>query len=593
VLGHSGGPERFRREAELSRRLDHPNVVRVLDAGIDGPILFTAFELLEGQTLEDLIATGPTPIREVCDLALEILAGLEEAHRLGIVHRDLKPANLFREYRQGQPGRVKLLDFGVAKSTNPNTVAGLTREGIALGTPAYMAPEQLAGMPASPPADLFALDLVLAELCMGAPVYPDSASALDLLRERLSGGRPPIPAWVTSSPLGPVLLAATTPDPAARTASAAAMRDAIAQVRANLPAPTAPTPRTRPPRITILGTAPTDAVPVRATGAQPMVAPVAHASAPSPPLGPSPHAASVGYAAPMHAGPAGSHAATPAYPVAPPMAALRPGPSAVAATPHRRFAPWGIGLGVVAVLGLVGAGLVLRSENGSDAAETGEEDTKQPASSAEPKPTSSAAQVGSSSVATSAMALAAPATAPERFEAMPLAVGQWVRMKTVKGGATTLVEYRIVGKRGESWVMEQDAETNGIKSTVELVLRFGDRTRVDGVSLESGRVKAAGRVMALPTTGAGAALAELQRSLRIPPIDGSAREDVTVEAGRFEGCWVRDVDETVFGEKVKQRTFAHASVPINALVLSEGTVDGKPSRTELIAFGTTGAKATF
>ncbi len=235
VLELTGGNERFRREAELSRRLAHPNIVRVLDAGVDGGLLFTAFELLEGYSLQDEMArAGPMPAARAAMIVAEVLAGLEEAHRVGIIHRDIKPANLFLALSpRGQ--EVKILDFGVAKSTNPNTVAGLTRDGIALGTPAYMAPEQLAGHPASPATDLFALGIVTAELLMGRFVYGPDVSAIHILNERIGGGRVLLPQSVVEGALGPIVLRATSPHAAQRFQSAAEMRAMILSALSAMP----------------------------------------------------------------------------------------------------------------------------------------------------------------------------------------------------------------------------------------------------------------------------------------------------------------------------------------------------------------------
>jgi serine/threonine protein kinase len=271
VLEHTGGTDRFRREADLSRRLTHPNIVRVLDAGVDGSLLYTAFELLLGRAVEEEMERGgPMPVRRAAFILSEVLAGLGEAHRVGIIHRDIKPANLFLATSLSGPEQVKVLDFGVAKSTNPNTAAGLTRDGMALGTPAYMAPEQLAGNPLTAATDLFALGLVAAELLLGRFVYGPEVSALQILNERLSGRRPPIPTSVLDGPLGAIIARATAPDPTQRMQSAAEMRTAVLAVHASLPTdgPQSGTiPLAKSPAF-----APTMEAPLRRPGANPLLA---------------------------------------------------------------------------------------------------------------------------------------------------------------------------------------------------------------------------------------------------------------------------------------------------------------------------------
>jgi hypothetical protein len=140
----------------------------------------------------------------------------------------------------GSELRVKVLDFGIAKSINPGTVTGLTRDGTVLGTPAYMAPEQIAGMEIGPRADLYALGIVIAELLHGGSLYPADATPVDILRPRLLGEPLPLSAEVAASPLAPILLRATAHSPDARYASAAEMRAALTAELARLPAPITP-----------------------------------------------------------------------------------------------------------------------------------------------------------------------------------------------------------------------------------------------------------------------------------------------------------------------------------------------------------------
>jgi serine/threonine protein kinase len=223
VLAEAGGIPRFSREADLASRLTHPSVVRVLDAGSDPRgLLFIAFELLDGRSLDRvLLEEGPLAPRRAVAITIDLLAGLDDAHRAGVIHRDIKPGNVFlvRATRGGGGEGVteavsgetlKILDFGVAKSQRPNTMA-LTREGTAMGTPLYMAPEQITGQALGPYSDVFAVGLVLAEALLGQSPWGPAPSAVAVVAERIEGKPMPMPPELLSSPLGPILQRATAP----------------------------------------------------------------------------------------------------------------------------------------------------------------------------------------------------------------------------------------------------------------------------------------------------------------------------------------------------------------------------------------------
>ena len=129
---------RFRQEVEHARGLDHPNILRVHDVGVDGDRHFLTTELLVGMDLKRRLL-GPRPaLAESLRWLTHAAAALEHAHARGVLHRDVKPGNLFLT----KPGILKLMDFGLAKSSH---VAGVTAQGAVLGTPEYMAPEQISG----------------------------------------------------------------------------------------------------------------------------------------------------------------------------------------------------------------------------------------------------------------------------------------------------------------------------------------------------------------------------------------------------------------------------------------------------------------
>ncbi len=158
---------RFEREARVAARLTHPNVVGVYDAGSEGDSLFLVMELVEGETLAHRLASGrfPSPA-EAFEIAAQAADALATAHASGVIHRDIKPANLLL----GRDGRVKVSDFGVAKAVGERTE--LTRTGMMVGSPAYMAPEQVKGMPLDGRSDLFSLGVVLFEMLCGRKPFP-------------------------------------------------------------------------------------------------------------------------------------------------------------------------------------------------------------------------------------------------------------------------------------------------------------------------------------------------------------------------------------------------------------------------------------
>ncbi len=176
--------QRFVREAKIASTLAHPNTVQIIEFGklADGGA-YIAMELVPGGTLLEVIENGPLPTRRLVGIGTQLCDALEAAHRLDIVHRDLKPENIMIA-RDGSD-RVKVLDFGIARMLGDASLK-VTTTGMAAGTPHYMAPEVLVhAVDPSPPQDMYALGVILAELSLGETLFAGVTSLQMLLTEKL------------------------------------------------------------------------------------------------------------------------------------------------------------------------------------------------------------------------------------------------------------------------------------------------------------------------------------------------------------------------------------------------------------------------
>jgi dienelactone hydrolase len=238
--------ERFRREARAASALNHPNICTIYEIGEVGGRYFLAMELLEGQTLRERIGGKALELDELLDFSVQIAEGLDAAHSQGIIHRDIKPGNIFVTRR----GHIKILDFGLAKlthdyyrlpdggggSTLPTVVDAshdfLTSPGAAVGTIAYMSPEQTRGDPLDARTDLFSFGTVLYEMASGQRPFDGQTSAavsdsiLHASPSPLSSANPRV-----SSDLDRIIRKALEKAPKKRFASAADMREKLQSLR--------------------------------------------------------------------------------------------------------------------------------------------------------------------------------------------------------------------------------------------------------------------------------------------------------------------------------------------------------------------------
>ena len=222
---------RFWREARAAASVNHPNVCQLYDIGEHGGELFIAMELLEGQALSERLRRGPLSVSEAVPIGLGMLAALTALHARGIVHRDLKPSNVFLTAHG-----VKLLDFGLARPSDPQlarslgSVTDLTRTGMLIGTPGYMAPEQLTGEGLDARTDLFAAGAILFEMLAGRPAFAGH-SFVEALHATLHEHPPALVGSPAVAAADRVIRRALAKRPADRPASAEVMAEELRAVR--------------------------------------------------------------------------------------------------------------------------------------------------------------------------------------------------------------------------------------------------------------------------------------------------------------------------------------------------------------------------
>ncbi|HEU4538766.1 MAG TPA: serine/threonine-protein kinase, partial [Polyangiaceae bacterium] len=229
LIGHEDPSRRLELEARLLRRLHHPNLVDVHEAGVSEGRGFYVMELLAGHTLRDEMRRGPLEPGRACAIVRQLLSALGAAHAIGLVHRDVKPENIFVT----RHGIVKLLDFGVAKVLYalPHAGAMRTDPDTLVGTPLYMAPEYVDGQTPSALCDVYSAGVVLWEALSGRHPFPQK-NEIELLRAIAYGGVTPLERVGLGHLAAPLRLAvrrATALHPGERYPSAGAFADALAE----------------------------------------------------------------------------------------------------------------------------------------------------------------------------------------------------------------------------------------------------------------------------------------------------------------------------------------------------------------------------
>jgi len=232
---------RFMREAKALSTLRHPNIVDIQTFGMSDALPYMAMEYLDGQSLEALLASSDPPepleLKAAFDIMTQVLQALAYAHNLGVVHRDLKPDNVVLVGGEGGRRTVKLLDYGLAKflspSDDPVSGAMLTLTGMVMGTPLYMAPEQVKGKTVDVRVDVYAAGCMLFEMLSGRPPFTGDSHA-EIYRAHLEAAVPRLPYFgrehLAVPGLQPLLERALAKRPEARFAHAGHMLDALLEV---------------------------------------------------------------------------------------------------------------------------------------------------------------------------------------------------------------------------------------------------------------------------------------------------------------------------------------------------------------------------
>ncbi|MCA3014146.1 MAG: protein kinase [Myxococcaceae bacterium] len=247
--------QRFLVEAALTAKLGHPNTVRIFDYGCspDG-IFYLAMEFLEGEPLDRVLAKGPLGWRRVLSMGQQVARALREAHELGVVHRDLKPANIMVLSADDDADHVKVLDFGLVKSfVEGQELEGraITQQGMLMGSPPYMAPEQGDRNRADPRSDVYSLGCILFECLTGKPPFSGS-SPLEIILKHVNEPVPPVVTPPNFEPIpdgmSAIVARCLQKSPMDRFQSMDEVLQAMSELAVPVATPPTDTPATLPPQ---------------------------------------------------------------------------------------------------------------------------------------------------------------------------------------------------------------------------------------------------------------------------------------------------------------------------------------------------------
>jgi Tol biopolymer transport system component len=235
LVGTPDRRARFENEGRVMASLSHANLVQVFDVGEHEGVPYLVQEFVEGETLEDVLLSGPVAAPKAARWIAQAAEGLISAHEAGILHRDIKPSNLM----VGRDGRIRVLDFGLAKVQSPpedrrRSQPSLTTEGLVVGTAQYMSPEQASGKKVDARSDIFSLGIVFYELLAGKAPF-EGETAVDVMYAILHLGHPPIPGFGSGVVRGFAVVVdrALAKDPAPRFPSMREMAAAVEEVLAD------------------------------------------------------------------------------------------------------------------------------------------------------------------------------------------------------------------------------------------------------------------------------------------------------------------------------------------------------------------------
>lgn len=238
LLSNAKSIERFMRECKVTAKLNHPNIVTVYDVGlINDKAPYLVMEYIKGESLADRIQRqGALSFKSVANIVIQICRGLQEAHNYGIIHRDLKPDNILLQDKSDRPDWVKIVDFGISHFAKGGGQR-LTKTGRMVGTPEYIAPEQLKDKPVDNRTDLYAIGIIMYEMLTGkVPFEGESAEAI-LMKHLLEEPTPMVqhkPEFKDGTPFDDIIMRLLKKDPDERFQTATELRLAIEQVASKL-----------------------------------------------------------------------------------------------------------------------------------------------------------------------------------------------------------------------------------------------------------------------------------------------------------------------------------------------------------------------